>query len=82
MSRGTKLCSYFNFYSLYNKCKHQLCRMNGPWFYEMLLGLKTFSGLSRNGPLNISPDLKSIRRLQPLHQSEAKIFQTRREYED
>ena len=50
-SRGTKLCSYFNFYSLYNIWKDQLCRISGSEFNEWLFGPEKFSGLSRNGPL-------------------------------
>ena len=50
-SRGTKLCSYFYFYSLYNILKDQLYRISRSWFYEWLFGPEKFSGLSRNGPL-------------------------------
>ena len=37
-SRGTKLCSHFNFYSLYNIFKDQLYRMSGSEFYVWLFG--------------------------------------------
>ena len=50
-SRGTKLHSYFYFYSLYNIWKDQRYRINRSEFYEWLFGPETFSGLSRNGPL-------------------------------
>ena len=49
-SRGTKLCSYFCFYSLYNTWKNQLYRISRSYFYEWLFGPEKFSGLSRNGP--------------------------------
>ena len=48
-SRSTKLCSYFNFYSLHNIWKDQLNRISGSDFYEWLFGPEKFSGLSRNG---------------------------------
>ena len=48
-SPGTKLCSYFNFYYLYNRSKDQLNRISEPQLYEWLLGPEKFSGLSRNG---------------------------------
>ena len=44
-SRGTKLCSYFNFY-------FQLYRISGSEFYEWLFGPEKFSGLSRNEVLD------------------------------
>ena len=50
-SRGTKLCSYFYFCSLYNILKDQLYRISRSQFYEWLFGPEKFSGLSRNGPL-------------------------------
>ena len=50
VSRSTELCSYFNFYFIYNKWKDQFYRINGSEFYEWLLGPETFSGLSRNEP--------------------------------
>ena len=56
-SRGTKLCSYFYFYSLYNIWKDQLYRISRSYFYEWLFGSEKFSGLSRNGPLDSNPDL-------------------------
>mgnify|MGYP006973420876 CR=1 FL=1 len=49
-SGGTKLCSYFRFYSLYNIWKDQLYRIIRWEFYEWLFGPGKFSGLSRNGP--------------------------------
>ena len=49
-SRSTKLCSYFNFYSLYNIWKDQLYRVSWLEFYEWLFGHVKFSGLSRKGP--------------------------------
>ena len=51
-SWGTKLCSYFYFYSLYNIWKDQLHRICRSEFYEWLFGPEKFSGLSRNGPLS------------------------------
>ena len=48
--RGTKLCHYLYFYSLYNMWKDQLYRISRSWFYEWLFGPEKFSGLSRNGP--------------------------------
>ena len=51
-SRGTKLCSYFYFYSLCNIWKDQLHRICRSEFYEWLFGPEKFSGLSRNGPLD------------------------------
>ena len=50
-SRGTKLCSYFCFYSLYNIWKDQLYRISRSYFYEWLFGPAKFSGLLRNRPL-------------------------------
>ena len=50
-SRGTKLCRYFYFYSLYNIWKDQLYRISRSKSYEWLFGPEKFSGLSRNGPL-------------------------------
>ena len=49
VSWGTKLCSYFNCYSLYNLWKEQLNRISGSQFYEWLFGPEKFSRLSRNG---------------------------------
>ena len=49
-SRGTKLCSHFNFYSLHNIRKDQLHRISKSEFYEWLFAPEKFSGLSRNGP--------------------------------
>ena len=49
-SRGTKLCIYFNFYSLYNIWKDQLYRISRSQFEEWHLGPGWFSGLWRNGP--------------------------------
>ena len=46
---GTKLCSYFYFYSLYNIWKDHLYRISRPEFYEWLLGPEKLSRLSRNG---------------------------------
>ena len=37
-SRGTKLCIYFNFYSLYNIWKDQLHKISGSQFCEWLFG--------------------------------------------
>ena len=48
--RGTKLCRYFNCYSLYEIEKDQLYRISGSQFYAWLFGTETFSGLSSNGP--------------------------------
>ena len=48
-SQGTKLCSYFDFYPLYNIWKDQLYRISRSQFYEWLFGPEKFSGLSRNG---------------------------------
>ena len=48
--RDTKLCSYLNFYSLYNVWKDQLHRIGESEFYEWLFGLEKPWGLSRNGP--------------------------------
>ena len=42
-SRGTKLSSYFNFYSLYNISQTQLYRISGLEFYEWLFGSVKFS---------------------------------------
>ena len=50
-SRSTKLCTYFNFYFLYNIWKDQLYRMSGSQLYEWFFGPEKSSGLSRNGPL-------------------------------
>ena len=49
--RGTKLCSYFNCYSLYNIWQKPAFRVSGSEFYERLFWPEKFSGLSRNGPL-------------------------------
>ena len=51
-SRGTKLWSYFNFYSLYSIWKDQLHRISESKFYEWLFGPEKFSELSRNVPQN------------------------------
>ena len=51
-SRGTKLCSHFNLYFLYNLSKDQLYRISGSEFYEWLFGPEKFSGLSRNEVLD------------------------------
>ena len=50
-SRGTKLCSYFDFYSLYNIWTDQLFRLSRSEFHEWIFGPEKFSGRSRNGPL-------------------------------
>ena len=47
-SRGTKLCSCFNFYFLYNTWKDQLYQISGSKFYEWVFGPEKFSGLLRN----------------------------------
>ena len=50
-SRGKKLCSYCDLYSLYNMWKTtELYRISGSDLYAWLFGPETFSGLSRNGP--------------------------------
>ena len=53
-SWDTKLFSYFNFYSLYNKREDQLYRISGSEFHDWLLAPEKFSGLSRNGPQNMT----------------------------
>ena len=68
-SRGTKLRSYFYFYSLYNIWKDQLCRISRTYFYEWLFGHEKFSGLSRNGPLMTRRVRSSKFRSLPLHQN-------------
>ena len=50
-----KLQSYFSFCCLENMLKDRLSKTSGWQFYIWLFGSETFSGLSRNGPL----DLKS-----------------------
>ena len=55
-SQGTKRCSYFNFYSLYNILKDHLYRISGSQSYEWLFRPEKFSGLSRNGPLKGDPN--------------------------
>ena len=42
VSRTTKFCSYFGFYSLYNTWKDQLYRISGSEFYEWLFGPEKF----------------------------------------
>ena len=49
-TRGTKLYTYFNYYSLYNIWEYQLYRISLPEFYKWLFGPEKFSELSRNGP--------------------------------
>ena len=49
-SQGTKLCSYFDFFSLYDIWTDQLYRLSRSEFHEWLFGPEKFSGLSRNGP--------------------------------
>ena len=49
-NEGTKLCSYFYFYSLYNIWEDQLYRISWPEFDEWLFGPEKLSGLSRNKP--------------------------------
>ena len=46
-----KLCSYFNFYFLYNISKDQLYRKGGSEFYEWLFG--TFRAPERD----LNPDI-------------------------
>ena len=48
-SRGTKLCSYLNFYSLYNIWTDQLYTLSRSEFHEWFFGPEKFSGLSGNG---------------------------------
>ena len=48
VSLGRKLCSCFNFYSLYNIWKAQLYRISLSEFYKWLFGPEKFSELSRN----------------------------------
>ena len=55
----TKLCSYFNFYCLYNIRKDELYRISGSDFYEWLFGLVKFSGLLRNARLDENKKLWS-----------------------
>ena len=52
-SRGMKLGSYFNFYSLYNISKDQPNTISVSRCYEWFFGSDKFSGLSRNGPREI-----------------------------
>mgnify|MGYP007094270400 CR=1 FL=1 len=59
-SRGTKLSSYFYFYSLYNIWEDQLYRISRPEFDEWLFGPEKLSGLSRNRPLNGDSNLISL----------------------
>ena len=40
-SRGTKVCIYFNFYSLYKIWKERLYRISGSQFYEWLFRVRT-----------------------------------------
>lgn len=49
-SRGSRLCCYFNFYSLQNIWKDQPYRISRSEFYEWLYGPEKCSGLSRSGP--------------------------------
>ena len=58
-SRGTKLCSYFYYYCLYNIRKDQLYRISGSEFYEWLFGLVKFPGLLRNARLDENKKLCS-----------------------
>ena len=51
VSRATKICIYFNFYSLYKIWKDQLYRISGSEFYEWLFGIVKFSSLLRNARL-------------------------------
>ena len=50
-SRGTKLHSYYYFYSLYKIWKDQRYRINRSELCDWLLAPEKFSGLSRNGLL-------------------------------
>ena len=54
-SRGTKPCSYFYFYSLYNIWKDQLYTISRSQFYKWLFGPEKSSGLSRNARLVLTP---------------------------
>ena len=54
VSRVTKICSYFNFYSLCNIWKDQLYRISQSEFYEWLFGPLKFSGLLRNARQGLS----------------------------
>ena len=54
-SRGTKPCSYFYFYSLYNIWKDQLYTISRSQFYKWLFGPEKSSGLSRNARLVLIP---------------------------
>ena len=49
-SRGTELCRYFNFCSLYNIWKDQLYRISRSEFYEWLFGPEKRLGLFEKGP--------------------------------
>jgi len=49
-SRGTKRCSYFNFYPLYNIRKDQLYRISGSQFYERLFAPESFWDFRETGP--------------------------------
>ena len=50
-SRGTKLCNYFNFYSLYNIWKDQLYRVSGSEVYKLLFGPKKLAEISKRAPV-------------------------------
>ena len=50
VSRDTKLCSYFCFYSLYNRWKDQLYRISKSEFYEWLFGPENSSDFRETGP--------------------------------
>ena len=50
VSRDTKLCSYFCFYSPYNTWKDQLYRISKSEFYEWLFGPENSSGFRGTAP--------------------------------
>ena len=52
--RGTKFCSYFNFYYLYNIWKDQLYWISRPEFYERLFGSENVRDFQETVPSTIT----------------------------
>ena len=64
-SRGTKLCSYYYFYSPYNILKDQLCRISRSKFYEWLFE-KRARGLFLESPEDFSGPKSQLSNSNPL----------------
>ena len=62
-SRGTKLCSYFNLYSLYKSWKDQLYRISGRSFTNGFSGSKSFRDFRETGPRCVNGNSGKVKKI-------------------